>query len=208
MEAPKHICEQVYRLHEWCRLGWVGEDRLSPDEPLNKGRFALLQLYHAYDAARTYYGDPWNDRGPIFGRPFNRDQRVPIMLTLLEPAAVLTGSFLCSCDGCLAGADPCHRLGCGHSHQGVLLRRWMMSIGERMMRAAEERGRIYQTELDNLAGEIGSEMHWHAKKDGAVIPEPHKFLTEDDKAVLSGETAKGVKDAFVNNIAQGGTPLT
>lgn len=208
MEAPRHITEAIYRLHNQVRLGWIGEDRLSPEEPLNKGKFALLQLYHRRDAERTFYGEPWNDRGPIFGRPVDRS-RVPIMLTFLDPEVVLNGSFMCACDGCLAGMDPCPRAYCDHKHNGVLLRRWMMSMGARMIRSAEERGKVYQLQLDDLAGEMGSQMYFDSKQTGATSPPKvaKKHLTAKDKAVLGGETIKGVKNAFVNKLTTNTDPL-
>lgn len=184
MEAPRHICEALYRLHKWVRLGWVGEDRLSPEEPLNKGKFALIQLYHSRDAEKTYYGDLWNDRGPIFGRSYDRLQRTPIMLYLVDPKDVFSGKIV---------AD---------------VRYWMKPIGQRMVEAAVERGKQYQTAVDDMAGEIGSRMYWDAHHGGsATIPTPQKFLTAEDKAVLRGETIKGVENTFVDSFKTGGQPL-
>ena len=90
MEAPRWITEELYKLHKEARLGWAGVDR-GPDDDLNKGKFALIQLYHVRDAARTFYGDFWGDRGPIFGRSYDRLQKVPILLSLIEPAYVFSG---------------------------------------------------------------------------------------------------------------------
>lgn len=200
MHAPSHITEALFAIHPQARLGWLGEERLSPEEPLNKGKFALLQLYYKHAAERTYYGELWNDRGPVFGRPYDHAMRVPIMLALLDPMQVLNGAFLCACDGCLSGINPCPRLYCQHQHDGVLIRRWMMPMYERGLRAAEEKGREYQTQLDNLAGELGSEVYWEAKRNGAVINTPHKALTADDKAVLGGEKLKGLKNTYVDKM--------
>lgn len=184
MEAPRHICEALYKLHQQARLGWVGADRLSPDEDLNKGQFALLQLYHRRDAERTYYGDPWNDRGPVFGRPYDRLMRVPIMLHLIHPQDVFSGKVIFD------------------------VKRWMMPIRERVELAAVERGKAYQDELDNLAGEIGSEMYWSAHNGGsATINTPYKDLTAEDKAVLGGETIRGVENTFVDNLKTGAPPI-
>ena len=185
MEAPRSICEALYRLHKHVRLGWVGEDRTGPEDEPNKGKFALLQLYTARDASRTFYGDPWSDRGPIYGRPFDRLQRVPIMLTLVEPQDVFSGKIV---------AD---------------LKRWMKPIGQRMLASAREKGAEYQSQLDDLAGEAGEHLYWSSQQTGAARPPvvAQKFLTEHDKAVLAGDTIHGVKDAFVNNIATGGEPL-
>lgn len=183
MEAPRHITDKLYDLHKQVRLGWVGEDR-GPEDELNKGKFALIQLYHRRDAERTYYGDPWNDRGPIFGRSFDRLARVPIMLHLIEPEDVFSGKVV------------------------VDLKRWMTPIGKRMLESARERGKQYQTEVDNLAGEMGSRMYWDAHHGGsATIPEAQKFLTAEDKAVLSGETIRGVENTFVDSLKTGGQAL-
>lgn len=185
MEAPSHITEALYRLHPQVRLGWIGEDRLSPDEPLNKGKFALLQLYHVRDAERTYYGDPWGDRGPVFGRPYDRLMRVPIMLHLVSAEDVFSGRIVFD------------------------VKRWMMPIRQRVEDAARERGREYQRQLDDLAGEIGSEMYWEAHNGGsATLTTPYKDLTDDDKAVLGGETIRGVENTFVDNMKTNAPPIT
>lgn len=184
MHAPDHICEALYRLHPQVRLGWVGADRLSPDEDLNKGQFALLQLYHARDAARTFYGDPWGDRGPVFGRPYDRLMRVPIMLHLVHPRDVFSGRIVMD------------------------VRHWMKPIKQRVEEAALERGRDYQRKLDDLAGEIGSEMYWNSHNGGsATITAPYKDLTAEDKAVLGGETIKGVQNTFVDAMKTNAPPI-
>lgn len=207
MEAPSHITEALYRLHPQARLGWVGEDRLSPEEPLNKGKFALLQLYVRVDAERTFYGEPWNDRGPVFGRPYDRLARLPVMLTMIAPAHVLNGAFLCACEVCLEGHEVCLKVGCAHRHADILIRRWMMSLPERIERAALAKGRQYQAELDNMAGEIGSEVYWRTKHGESAVT-PGVELTPEDKAIAAGATVKGVETTFLDNMQSSGAPLT
>lgn len=182
MEAPKFITEALYRLHPQARLGWVGQDR-GPKDDLNKGHFALIQLYMRRDAERTYYGDPWNDRGPIFGRRYDRLARVPILLFLIDPKDVFSGKII---------AD---------------VRHWMKPIKQRVEEAAIERGKAYQAELDNLAGEIGSEVYWRTKHGESAVT-PGVQMTAEDKAVAAGATTKGVENTFLDNMKSGGTPLT
>lgn len=206
MHAPHFVTEGLYRLHKDARLAWLGQDRSGPEDDLNQGKFALVQLYHWKDAQETFYGDPWGDRGPIFGRPFDRLQRVPIMLTILDPKHVMTGALLCACRGCIRSPDQCFR--CGHRHEGVVFRRWIMSIRDRVMAGARERGAQYQTEIDDLAEETGDYIHWRSQR-STFRPNvvPQKDLTAEDKAVLSGDAIKGVKDTFVDKLQTGGDPL-
>ena len=183
MEAPKHITEALYKLHKQVRLGWIGREH-GPTEELNQGSFALIQLYHTRDAANTYYGEPWNDRGPIFGRSYDRLQRLPILLHLVSPDDVFSGRVVST------------------------LKRWMMPIGQRMLESAREKGKMYQSSIDDLAGEMGTRMYWDAHHGGsATIPEAKKFLTPEDKAVLSGETIRGVENTYVQNFQTGGETL-
>lgn len=184
MHAPEWITEEIYRVHKDARLAWFGQDREGPEEDLNKGKFALVQLYHWRDAAETFYGDPWGDRGPIFGRPYDRLQRVPIMLTLIDPEDVFSGKVV------------------------AMLKRWCTPIRERVMLAAREKGAEYQSQVNDLAEAGGDYLHWTAQKSTDRPPVvPQKDLTEDDKAVLRGDTIKGVKDAFVEKFETGGEAL-
>ena len=183
MEAPRHVTEALYRVHKQARLGWVGREKGSPEE-LNPGSFALIQLYHARDASKTYYGDLWNDRGPISGRPYDRLQRIPILLHLVSSEDVFSGKIV------------------------EIVRRWVEPIGKRMMDSARQRGKDYQSELDNMAGEMGSRMYWDAHNGGsATIPIAKKHMTEHDKAVLRGDTIQGVENTFTDNLKTGGAPL-
>ena len=187
MHPPSSVCESLYRLHKWARLGWVGEDRKGPADDLNKGSFALLQLYHQLDAKETFYGDPWGDRGPVFGRSYDRLMRVPIMLTLVSNEDVFSGKIV------------------------PMLKQWMKPIAQRMLAGAKEKGEKYQDALDDLAGQQGEHLYWRSMRPNAARPMPiaQKFLTPHDKAVIAGDTIRGVKDKFVNDLlhAPGASPL-
>lgn len=173
MWSPRWVDEELYRVHKQCRLGWVGQER-GPEDELNKGYFGLIQLYHKRDADKTFFGDKWGDRGPLFGRSFDPIVWVPIYLMDIEPVKVFDGSVI------------------------GLLKQWIRPMRDRFMASAREKGEAYQTQLDNLAGEQGSYMHWKAQQTDSTRPEPlaQKFVTPHDKAVLAGDTIKGVKDAF------------
>lgn len=174
MHPPEWVLKKLQELHPQVRLGWIGQDREGSEDELNKGHFALIQLYQVRDSERTYFGDEWSDRGPIYGKPFDRLSRVPRYLADLTSEDVFSGRAI------------------------ALLQRWMRPMKDRFMESAKEKGAGYQSSIDNLAGEMGEEMYWKSKQTDATRPEPvaKKFITEKDKKRLSGEAATGVADVF------------
>jgi hypothetical protein len=75
MHAPRTACEQLFRFHSKCRLGWHGYPRKNEDD-LNAGSYALIQLYHISDIGRfdnrktfmQFWDDPDYYFGPIFDK--------------------------------------------------------------------------------------------------------------------------------------------
>lgn len=87
MYAPAHICRELYRVHKWLRLAWMGRERRY-EEDLNRGGFVIVQLLHVSDVGpiwrpktvkelwdvETYQTESgqWSmrgvERGPIYNR--------------------------------------------------------------------------------------------------------------------------------------------
>jgi len=174
MHAPDWVSDELYRIHKNCRLGWVGQDREGPDDELNKGTFGLIQLYHRRDAEKTYFGDFWNDRGPIFGRSFDSLFWVPIYIVDVPPVQVFDGTVI------------------------ELLKRWMIPFKQRYMEAALEKGQQYKTMVDDLAGEQGSYMFWKSRQTDAASDRTTTYAetTEEDKKVLAGEKLTDLTQTF------------
>ena len=108
MQPPSTVCETLFRKHNQLRIGWAGE----PGPGLNKGTFALIQLYHINNYGNV--DDPnsileyWQgtsrlgesgvmervkiDRGPIFSKhgtercDYDPLTRVPIYVMSLNEA--------------------------------------------------------------------------------------------------------------------------
>lgn len=175
MHPPAWVLKRLQELHPQVRLGWVGEDRKGPDDDINKGHFALIQLYHSRDASRTYFGDSWNARGPIFGKPFDPLQREPRYLMDVSKGDVCQGRVI------------------------EMLKRWMRPMRERFMESAVQKGRDYASQVSDQAGQMGSEMYWRAQQTSATRPEPlaKKFLTKADKKKLSGESEVNLADTYM-----------
>lgn len=178
MHPPEWICKELERLHPQLRLGWVGQERRRPDEDLNKGCFALIQLYHSRDHARTYF-TPWHtvdNRGPVYGSRFDPLARFPIYLADIEPADVFSGACL------------------------PAIKRWMRPMKERYMESAKEKGKQYEAEVQDMAEGAADYMLWSANKPDSTSDRTvtNAEVTEYDKAVLRGEVKKDLTEAFTN----------
>jgi len=163
MHAPEWVCKEIERLHPYLRLAWLGEDRQSPDEDLNKGAFFLLQLYHVRDAELTMLF-PWDRAGPIWGSSFDPLQRVPIIVCPLETQAVFDGSVL------------------------KLVKDMSENITTRMRRAINEEAQGFQDKIDEMADEWGDYLYYKRHRhDGNWSSDAKKFLTKEDKDMMSGD---------------------
>jgi hypothetical protein len=166
MHPPKHICDELERVHKWARLGWQGREKKGPDD-LNPGQFVVLQLYHQRDAAQTLL-QHWNNRGPVFGTKFDPLQRVPIMVKAVPTQAVFDGSVI------------------------TLLREWIQPLKPRLDEAEAEATSNLDRQYTDMARERVSRMHHAANRTGATRPKPvaRKFLTKRDRDILSGNVPK------------------
>lgn len=162
MRPPEHICKSIERIHKWARLGWHGSD--------TDGRFALLDLYPAPLAARSFELH-WEDRGPVYGSPYDAMMRVPIVKGWFHPQHVYSGELVRD------------------------LRRMRSSLVERVRKHNEKRIREEQARKKDLAGEAGEELYWNAQKSnhtGPIVAKKH--LSKQEKAVLSGDWREHVPE--------------
>lgn len=176
MHPPEWICKELERIHPHLRLGWVGYARKSGEDELNKGVFALIQLYHSRDASRTFYTlwETVENRGPVFGSRYDPLSRTPIYVSELAPEDVFSGACI------------------------PMIRRWMRPMKQRYMESAVAKGKQYESDNQDLAEAQADYMLWHANKtDGSSDRTiTNADLTKHDKAVLAGETKKDLTSTF------------
>ena len=175
MHAPEWVSRELERLHPQLRLGWMGQERLSPDEPLNKGSFFLLQLYHRRDAERTLHF-AWESSGPIWGSRYDPLQRVPFVMQPLSNEEVFTGEVL------------------------QIVREMMVPLKERLHSAMKEEGKVLDAEMDDLAGEMGEQMYWNSKRhDAELTCLPDKMIAQSDKDIATGDVDLDMSDTFLKD---------
>lgn len=161
MHPPDHRSKALEKLHPRARLGWVGMERDADDENINKGQFALLQLYPK--RAEVLY-EPWNGRGPVFGSHFDPLQWQPCWLANFDPQEVFNGEFLAK------------------------VKRWMTPMSKRVKESAIEKGKALEAEVSDITGDAGERLYWAAQKATDrpnVVAKRH--MGAEDKAVLSGD---------------------
>lgn len=166
MEAPDWVCKEVERINPLARLAWAGEARTSNKEALNKGSFAIIDLYPKRMADVTFK-TLWGDRGPIFGSSYDPLQRVPVWIDNVSPEDVHSGKVV------------------------AIIKRFCTDIQERLNRTWQEEQESQRRDRREMAGEIGSYMHWDAKKSlhaTNVIADKH--ITKAEKAVAAGDVAR------------------
>jgi len=174
MHPPNHIVEELYRVTKDARLGWDGASKT----------FALIQLYHTRDSERTFFGDFWRGRGPVFGHSYDPLQKVPMLIAHVKPEEVFSGKVI------------------------PMVRRWLTPIKERTMASARKKGHEYQSQLNDLAEAGGDRLYWQAQRGTSSSTQiANKFVTEDDKALLRGDKIKGVENSFVEKLTTGGMPI-
>jgi hypothetical protein len=174
MHPPQWVVDEIKRIHPQARLGWEGLERKGSEEELNKGRFALIQLYHARDAAKTFL-TPWANRGPVFGKHFDSLFWTPIYVIDVAAEDVFSGRII------------------------TMLKRWMRPMRERYVESAIAKGSEYQTQCDDIIGEAADEMYSlaHRSTDGGAPVVAKKFLTLEEKKILSGDFDTNVKDTWL-----------
>ena len=175
MHAPDWVSEALYRVSPNARLGWAGEERTSDEEELNKGTFALIELYSKRDARHTLL-EKWNKRGPIFGRDWDRMTDVPVYVIEVDTKDVFSGKIV------------------------KLVKRWLTPIQERFDEINLERGREYESMANDITGAMAERMVWKANRTDATSPEhiPNKHMTKRDKAILTGDYEKeNLKEKFL-----------
>lgn len=147
--------DALARLYSSARLAWMGQEREFAGQ-LNAGVFALLDLYAKHEAKFKVY-EPWGDRGPVYGKPWDKDKFVPLLLATFTVEEVQSLSFM------------------------PVVRRWMTPIHRRMYESARERGEAFDRKVSNLTGEAG-EKAWHdiqhSTHSGATVAKKHATYEE------------------------------
>lgn len=178
MHAPEHVCEALHRLHPGLRLAWRGRPRSVASDGLNLGSFALVQLYHRRDRERTCEETWTQEMGPIFGKPFDTERRIPVWKTDVDVASVFSGSFI---------ED---------------IERWMTDLRRRIYESKRAEGRAEDDAIHDLAEQIGDHM-WHAhQRDGAPRGQvvANKFKSDRDNAAARGETFRTNEQQYVDSL--------
>jgi hypothetical protein len=134
------------------------------------GAFFLLELRPARRAEAEYY-EFWNNRGPIFGANFDRVTQVPVMVYEFSIEDVMYGRFI------------------------PKVRRMLTSVRQRIKEKHEANNKQYREGIEELAGQIGSEMFWKAKRDcDGASHIPSKDLTPQEKDLLTGDWRANIRE--------------
>jgi hypothetical protein len=162
MHPPQWVVTEIERVNPWARLAWSGEER-APDEPLNKGSFAIIDLYPRRMADRTYK-TLWDGRGPVFGGDYDRLTRVPVWIENVHPRDVFNGAIV------------------------PRIRYLMTDIRERVEVGWSEARKQRREETRELAGQAGEHLYWSAQKSTDPAPTvADKFVSNEDKARTAGD---------------------
>lgn len=141
MHPPRHVCEQLARIHPLLRIGWDGEE----------GVFGLLMVTRSRLAARTYF-EYWRGRGPVFsktGRPradWDEVGHVPMYLIDVKPEDVFSGRICRSA------------------------RQWMRPFAPRYLESAKQAGRDIDSHIDDMGHDAGLRLYGEAQHDNAGAP--------------------------------------
>jgi hypothetical protein len=172
MHPPWEAVENLERLESTARLAWFPDPQKAEGE-LNAGAFALLQLYPRAKMDEILY-EPWGDKGPVFGSTWNNDKYYPAWLANFTKEQVFSGSFILD------------------------VRRWMRPLKERVVESAQELGREKQARMRDMAEEAGDRMYHKAQKSLDRPPVlAKKFVSEEDKAILSGDAQRDYTEDFM-----------
>lgn len=166
MHPPLHMLRMLESIHKWVRVGWVGRDSvyasqagLSENDP---GAYALLDLY-PQRLARMSFQLHWDDMGPVYGSPYDRLQRVPIVKAWVSPTKLFNGDCV------------------------PMLRHMIMPLAKRIREANEKVLKEREAWRRNLAGEMAERMVWdahHSPHSSKKVARKH--LTRSEKESLSG----------------------
>jgi hypothetical protein len=172
MHPPNWIVEKIEEIVPNARLGWIGEDRTSPDDELNQGSFALLQLFRKR-AAKRMICDRWKSRGPIFGSRFDPTTHDPVWIINVSKEEVFSGKAI------------------------ALLRRWVTPIQERLDEVNMQTGRDYESTIQDMAHELGTELYKKAQASSdSCRYVANKHITQKEKDIINGEGKESVADVF------------
>ena len=154
--------EALASIHAPARWAWWG-DETEDDDELNRGSFALLELYPKHEVDNQLY-ERWNDKGPIYGAPFDRDRFVPLLLWSFTPEEVESRRFV------------------------PVIRDWLTPMRKRMIDTAMERADNYEGRVASLSGEMGNHLHWLSQRNNSSPnTAARKFLTPAERAALAGD---------------------
>jgi hypothetical protein len=170
MHPPEFVLRKVQELHPQARIGWLGAERKDADD-LNAGTFVLLQLYHARDASNTYL-EHWNDKGPVYGKPYDRLSRVPVWVKNYSKEDVFSGKII---------ADI----------------RTMVetTVKERYVKSALEKGAEQAAKMKDLAGAAGEYVWKRSQKRDNAMPNARKFIPKQQMEIK--RSADDLKTAFL-----------
>lgn len=176
MEPPRHIVDALYRIDPSVRLGWGPPPKPQRGKTLPP-KFGLILLRQPR-APTVVTGDDWRDRGPVFGKPYDRLAQTPIVLAFYSPEAVFGGSILKIAKDRI---EP-------------------HSIVYAMRQSARAAAKRYDEQVTELAHVAGEELAWRAKQPDAASPEPvpAKHLTQEERDILAGthESQRPLTDVF------------
>tara|TARA_B100000809_G_C14971196_1_gene470996 strand:+ start:122 stop:667 length:546 start_codon:yes stop_codon:yes gene_type:complete len=172
MNPPNWVVNKLEEIEPSTRLGWIGEDRISPDDEPNKGSFALLQLFRKR-ATKKLICDRWKNRGPVFGSRYDPLTHDPVWIINISKEDVFSGKAI------------------------SLLRRWVTPIQERLDEVNVQAGRNYESTIQDMAHELGTELYKNAQASSdSCRYVANKHITKKEKDIISGEGKSSVSDVF------------
>tara|TARA_B100000959_G_C14657665_1_gene491072 strand:- start:115 stop:660 length:546 start_codon:yes stop_codon:yes gene_type:complete len=177
MHPPEWVVKKIESIVPSARLGWIGENRESLDDEPNKGSFAILQLLRKRATKRVVM-DEWNSRGPIFGSRFDPLSQSPVWIINVSKEDVFSGKVI------------------------SLLKRWITPIQERLDEVNLQRGRDYESTIQDIAHEMGSELHKKAQASSdSCRYVANKHITKKEKDIIRGKNSESVADVFKTKAA-------
>jgi hypothetical protein len=155
MRPPQHILDALHRIHPWARIGWYGEG--------DKGKFSLLQLYHNRDSYCTIV-QRWDNRGPVYGKPYDLLARTPMWLADFSIQDVVSGKILKHVEA------------------------WLKPMSERVRESEDRAWKDLDFRLNDLAEE-GGDYVWHQSRQTGHGSDntARKFVSKEQQAILAGD---------------------
>lgn len=178
MHPPNWVVQKLHEIHSGMRLAWKGCARDSTE--LNTGEYMLLQLFHMADLD-TAFSELWNDRGPVYGLPYDFLTHVPVMVSAVTPQDVFGGAII------------------------KALEIMLTPFQKRIYNQRLDLGNALEDRVKDMAGEEGEWLYWQAKNSSHRGPLVSKSdVTEEDKAVLRGERMLDLTDTYMPSKNAGG----